>query len=125
MAAALEMAKHHHATEMPYVKAVGCGVNSEVCRGHTLFKLFVCAGHDRVDHATPGKFFNKIHFISVLSYYHMKIPPAPCRPASAATEIASVVVGYVLRHHSPYRLECGGVYTLHVVRHSVPARIKS
>ena len=61
MAAALEMAEHHHSAKVADMQAVGGGIDAEVCCGHTLLEKLVCAGHHGVHHSAPGKFFNKIH----------------------------------------------------------------
>ena len=65
MSATLEMTEHHDSAEMSDVKAVCRRVDPEISGGHTLFELFVCAGHNRVDHATPSQFFDEIHLLSI------------------------------------------------------------
>ena len=70
VAAHLEMLEDHHAHQMSDMQRVGRGVDAQIGRRHLFFELFLCAGHDRVDHAAPFEFFDEIlccHFIVSLS----------------------------------------------------------
>jgi hypothetical protein len=55
------MAKHHHAAQVAYMKAVGSGVNTQIRRGHLFLQLFLSPGHDGMYHTAPGQLFYKIH----------------------------------------------------------------
>ena len=68
MSAALEMSQHHHAAQVAYMQAVGGGVNAYVCSGGLLGKLFLSAWHDLVEHASPFKFFYKVH--RIIGFYN-------------------------------------------------------
>ena len=61
VAGALQVLEHHHAHEVAYVEAVGCGVDAQVGRGHAFLEFFVGAGHVLVNHAAPGEFFYEVH----------------------------------------------------------------
>ncbi len=82
MSAALEMTQHHHSAEMADVERVGSRVDTEICGGHLFLELLLGAGHDSVDHSTPGKFFYKIHRYLFFNYllYKDNEPATGLRP---------------------------------------------
>ena len=60
MAAHLEVLEDHHAHQVADMQRVGRGVDAQVSRRLFFFELFLCSGHDRVDHAAPFEFFDEI-----------------------------------------------------------------
>jgi hypothetical protein len=63
VAAALEMAQDHNTAQMSDMKRIGCGIKTYVSCNLFFAEQFIGTGHHLVDHASPGKFFNKIcHF---------------------------------------------------------------
>jgi hypothetical protein len=70
VAAALQVAEHHDATEVSDMQAVGSGVSSQVSRCHAFHQKFFRSWHDLCEHATPFQFFYKIHLsLSLLISY--------------------------------------------------------
>ena len=68
VAATLEMAQHHHATEMSDVEAVCGGVDAHIGGHGLLGQQFLGSRHDGVNHASPFKFLYKVHVVmSILS----------------------------------------------------------
>ena len=61
MAAILQVAQHHDATEVSNVKRIGCWVNAYIGRYKFLSKKFFRARHHLVNHATPFEFVYEIH----------------------------------------------------------------
>ena len=64
--ATLEMTKYHYTAQMPYVKGVGSRVKTHISSYLLLAKKFIGTRHHLVDHASPGKFFNKISHYSMI-----------------------------------------------------------
>ena len=60
VAAHLEVLEDHHAHQVADMQRVGRGVDAQVSRRLFFFELFLCSGHDRVDHAAPFEFFDEI-----------------------------------------------------------------
>ncbi len=56
----LEMLENHHTDKVSYMKAVGSGVDTQICRGHAFGKFFGGSGHYGVHHSAPAEFFYKI-----------------------------------------------------------------
>ena len=61
VAAALQMAQHHDATEVADMETVGSGVDAHVGRHLFFLKEFFGARHHLVDHAAPCEFLYEIH----------------------------------------------------------------
>ena len=73
VAAELKMFENHHPDQVPDMQRVGRRVDAQVGRGHLFVELLFRAGHDGVDHAAPGEFFDKIlpfHIRSVLVFVY-------------------------------------------------------
>ena len=68
VAAQLEVLENHHAHQVADVQRVGRGVDAQVGRRHLFFELFLCAGHDGVNHAAPFEFFDEVFHIVSLSF---------------------------------------------------------
>ena len=71
VAAHLEMFENHHSHQMSDMQRVGRGVDAQIGRRHLFFELFLCAGHDRVDHAAPFQFLDEVldcHIVFVLIF---------------------------------------------------------
>ena len=71
VAAHLEMFENHHSHQMSDMQRVGRGIDTQIGRRHLFFKLFLCARHDRVDHAAPFQFLDEVldcHIVFVLIF---------------------------------------------------------
>ena len=60
VAAALQMAQHHDATEVTDVERVGCRVGAQIRRHHVGIEILLSAGHNLREHTAPAQFFNEI-----------------------------------------------------------------
>ena len=56
----LKMAENHYTAQMSYMEGICCGIKTHVGCNLFLVKKFIGTGHHLVNHASPGKFFNKI-----------------------------------------------------------------
>ena len=61
--AALEVTKHHHSDQVTDVQGVCRRVDTQVSGCHLFLQLFFRAWGHVLNHPTPFKFFDKIHFI--------------------------------------------------------------
>ena len=59
----LQVAEHHHATEVADMERIGGRVNAHIGRYHAFVKEFFCSGHHLVEHTAPFQFFYKIHIL--------------------------------------------------------------
>ena len=83
VSAHLEVLEDHYAHQVADVQRIGRGIDAQVGRRHLLFELFLCSGHDRVDHAAPFEFFDEIfhmcHFFVISVWSVIRSPGrAPC-----------------------------------------------
>ncbi len=73
VSAALQVAQHHNATQVPNVERVGGRVGAEVGRHGVFQKVFLGARHDLREHTTPFQLFNKILHRNRMRCFYMKV----------------------------------------------------
>ena len=66
VAAPLEVFENHNTHQVSYMERIGRRVDTQIGSGHLFVQLLFGSGHHVVNHASPLKFFYKIHRLIIL-----------------------------------------------------------